>query len=239
MTYIKEIANFIFKFFKKIIYISGWIFIVMLVLSFTDYPYLAYHWLGTSKLEKVEKPDYIILMGAGGMPGPQGLLRCYYAAMAADNNPESEIIVAFPADSASFEESDHKAMIDELLRRGIVSDRISSEKKGTNTYAQAVNIKHITGNAYAKLLIVTSPEHMYRSILTFRKIGFKTVTGIATFENSFDENLLLEEAKEGKTVSKPESNLNLRYNMWSYLQYEILVMREFAALTYYKLMGYI
>lgn len=239
MTLFRNTFKFLFKYLRIIVYISGWIFVTMLVLSFTDYPYLIYHWLGTSKIEKVEKPDYIILMGAGGMPGPQGLLRCYYAAMAANNNPESEIIVALPADSASFEESDHIAMIHELHRWDIDSDRISSEKKGTNTYTQAVNIKQITENPNAKILIVTSPEHMYRSILTFRKAGFETVSGIPTFENSFDENLLLEESKEGKTISKPESNLNLRYNMWSYLQYEILVMREFAALTYYKLMGYI
>ncbi|MDO8896690.1 MAG: YdcF family protein [Bacteroidales bacterium] len=239
MIAIKTTLRFLYKYFRKIIYITGWIFVVMIALSFTDYPYLAYHWLGTSKIEKIDDPNYIVLMGAGGMPGPQGLLRCYYAALVAEKYPQSKIIVALPADSASFEDSDHFAMINELLRWGIDSERILSEIKGINTFTQAANIKQIAENTEAKVLVITSPEHMYRSILTFKKAGFGTVTGVATFENSFDEELLIEDTIKGKKSSKPERNLDLRYNMWSYLQYEIIVMREFTAITYYKLMGYI
>jgi len=33
--------------------------------------------------------------------------------------------------------------------------------------------------------------------------------------------------------------LNIRYNMWSNLQYEIKVLREFAAIFYYKMKGYL
>ncbi len=239
MIAIKTTLRFLYQYLRKIIYITGWIFIVMIALSFTDYPYLVYHWLGTSKIEKIDDPNYIVLMGAGGMPGPQGLLRCYYTALVAEKYPQSKIIVALPADSASFEDSDHFAMINELLRWGIDSERILSEIKGTNTFTQAANIKQIAENTEAKVLVITSPEHMYRSILTFKKAGFGTVTGVATFENSFDEELLIEETIKGKKSSKPERNLDLRYNMWSYLQYEIIVMREITAITYYKLMGYI
>ncbi|MBS4062818.1 MAG: YdcF family protein [Bacteroidetes bacterium] len=239
MIAIKATLRFLYKYIRKVIYATGWIFAIMLTLSFTDYPYLAYHWLGTNKIEKIDNPDYIIVMGAGGMPGPQGLLRCYYTALVAEEYPKSKIIVALPADSAAFEDSDHFAMINELLRWGIDSERILSEKKGTNTFTQAVNIKQIAERNSSKILIITSPEHMYRSILTFRKAGFETVSGVATFENPFDEELLIEEPVKGKRNSEPERNLNLRYNMWSYLQYEIIVMREFTAITYYKIMGYI
>ncbi|PKP54192.1 MAG: hypothetical protein CVT92_00090 [Bacteroidetes bacterium HGW-Bacteroidetes-1] len=239
MSRIQTVLKTTFGILKKIIFGLGLIFGFMLILSFTEYPYLAYHWLGTNQIEKQSKSDYIILLGAGGMPSPQGLLRCYYAANAAIVDPESAILIALPADTNNFTASDHYAMIAELKKRGIDSTRIFSESKGTNTHRQALEIKRMIKDPEARLLIITSPDHMHRSILSFRKIGFKHVNGIPTFENSFDEYLLLEKNAEDEVITKPESNLDLRYNMWSYLQYEILVIREYTAITYYKLKGYI
>jgi uncharacterized SAM-binding protein YcdF (DUF218 family) len=85
------------------------------------------------------------------------------------------------------------------------------------------------------LRIVTSPEHMYRSVATFRKAGFKSVGGMASFEEAVSEKLLIgKHNKEFKT-----ERLNLRYNMWNYLKYEITVVREYFAIAYYKLRGWI
>lgn len=224
---------------KKAIFLLGCSAAVLILLSFTDYPYFAYHWLGTKQISKPTSVEYIVVLGAGGMPGPQGILRCYFASETAAAFPNSKIIVSLPADSNNFEKSDHFAMIAELIARGVSAERIESEIIGTNTYTQAQQIKKRISNKQLSLLIVTSPEHMYRSILTFRKAGFTNVNGLPTFEHAFDEELLLEPLRKSKAGKKPDSNLNLRYNMWSYLQYEIVVMREWTALAYYKLMGYI
>lgn len=39
----------LYRIMRKIIFVAGFIFIFMLILSFTDYPYYAYHWLGDRK----------------------------------------------------------------------------------------------------------------------------------------------------------------------------------------------
>jgi len=225
---------------KGITIFFGLLFLSMIVLSFTALPWHAYHRLGTKLVSKQnQNPDCIILLGAGGIPGAEGLLRTWYTIEAAGKFPSSEIIVALPADTTDFEASDHKRIIQQLTNAGVEAKRILSETRGTNTREQSVFIFKMLAQKKANLLIVTSPEHMYRSILTFRKTGFENVNGLPTFENSFDEELLIsEEGTQGKKENK-SGNLGLRYNMWSYLQYEIKVSREYIALAYYKLKGYI
>ena len=48
--------------------------------------------------------------------------------------------------------------------------------------------------------------------------------------------------KNGKQLARQEKqlrSLNIRYNMWSYLKYEITVMREWCAIAYYWIRGWI
>jgi uncharacterized SAM-binding protein YcdF (DUF218 family) len=86
------------------------------------------------------------------------------------------------------------------------------------------------------VLLITSPEHMYRSIKTFEDVGFTDIAGNATFEKPLDEDKV---KGKGKARGKEVENLGFRYNMWSYLQYEIIVLREYTAIAYYKLKGWI
>lgn len=214
----------------------GFIASVMLGLSFTDLPWYAYYHLGTSQIDRNTDADYIVVLGAGAVPGHHSLLRCWYAAQAAQQLPQALVIVALPADSLKTE-TDHHRMIDELVLRGIDPGKIISEKSGRNTYAQAVNIRKMIPANDKKLLLITSPEHMYRSIKVFRKAGFKAVNGLPTFEAAFDRQLLIEPGAKKKVNQMTEQNLDLRYNMWSYLQYQIIVLREYAAIVWYKLNG--
>ena len=225
--------------FRLLIYSLGILALVFIILSFTSYPYHAYHWLGTANARITSQPDYIVVMGAGGMPGPEGMIRCYYASLAADQFPEATIIVALPADSLGLDDSDHQRMVNEIKSRGIEAERIMSETLGTNTYTQARNIRAMLGNHEASLLIITSPEHMYRCIRTFRKQGFEKTSGIATFEHAFNEELLVEKDDKGRKRKQSDQLLGLRYNMWSYMQYQIIVLREFIAIGWYKMQGYI
>jgi uncharacterized SAM-binding protein YcdF (DUF218 family) len=224
--------------FKRFFMVSGILFSFLILLSFTDYPYFAFHWLGTSQCKPIQSPEYIVVMGAGGLPGAESLLRCYYAAGMADSFPESKIIVAFPVGEGAFVGSENESMVSELLNRGIASDRIQCETKGTNTYSQAKEIVSIISNNEASMLIVSSPEHIYRCIKTFHKQGFTTVNGLPAFEQPTNNEVFYTADDKKNIIKRTERNVMFRYNMWSYLQYEILVFRELAAISYYKVKGY-
>lgn len=240
----KSLIHYLLKIkciFYKICRIAGLIFLLLIGASFTDLPYYAYHRLGTSQIDMdITQPDYIILLGAGGMPGGENLIRIHYAAKTALKYSSSKIIIALPADSADFSTSDHYEIFQTLMAAGIDTSRIISEYAGFNTYSQSKRIAEIIQTREAQLILITSPEHMYRSILTFRKTGFKHVSGIPAFENHFEESLLQsEENKANPDSKKPAENIQLRYNMWSYLQYEIKVIREYTAIAFYEFKGYI
>jgi uncharacterized SAM-binding protein YcdF (DUF218 family) len=216
--------------------ILGLLFFVLIVLSFTDVPYYAYYYLSLPQEKLERKPDLIVVLGGSGMPSPDGLIRTYYAAEAANRFKEAAVIIALP-----YNENDSlkqlKLMAHELILRGVDSLRIRYEPFGFNTHSQATNIAQRYKNEiqHVALLMVTSPEHMYRSVNTFRKAGFPMVAGLAAFERPPDETGINDKAPGSDTRVK---NLSLRYNMWSYLNYEVLVLREYFAIIYYKLKGW-
>lgn len=227
----------VLKFFKYFFISFGIISFILFLLSFSDIPYYAYHRLGTINSKILSQPDVIIVLGGSGMPSPDGLIRTYYASEAAQEYPNAEIIIALP-----FDEEDSlyqlQLMEKEILLKGIDSSRISFEPWGFNTRSQAINIasKYKSSIGLRSLLIVTSPEHMYRAVKTFKKAGFRKVYGFPTFENPVDPEKVKDKQR---TKDIRVKSLSLRYNMWSYLNYELLVMREYCAITYYKLKGWI
>ena len=217
----------------------GLFFFVLLVLSFTDIPYYAYYWLGVTNTKLVGKPNVIVVLGGSGMPSPDGLIRTYYAAEAANQFKDAEVIIALPYNENE-KDSLHqlKLIAKELIIKGIDSVRIKYEPLGFNTHSQAINIASIYKNKLRQLslLIITSPEHMYRSVKTFTKAGFTNVGGIPTFEKPVDEEKIKDKENSKDTRVK---SLAIRYNMWSYLNYELLVLKEYSAIFYYKLKGWI
>ncbi len=202
----------------------------MIVLAFTDVPYYAYHDLAVRKDTLTTPPDYIVIMGGDGMPSPYGLMRLYHGAEAAHEFPDAAVIVALPFNQ---EEEDsarqiHLAIRD-LIQKGVDSARIKYEPWGYNTRTQAVQVGKMIPHS-SPILIISSPEHMYRALNSFRSVGFEKVGGRAGFEVPSDEKgLKTRKEDENENVQ----NLNLRYNLWSYLQYEIIVAREYAAIAYY------
>ena len=237
MNNFKKILNQIIRLSLKIgkwflLFFGAFSFIIFL-LSFTDIPYYAYHNLGTGYPKLSKEPDVIVVLGGAGMPSPDGLIRTYYASEAANKYITAKIIIALPYNEV---DSLHQLelMANELIIKGVDSMRIIYEPLGFNTRSQALNIGSMFNNKeQLALLIVTTPEHMYRSIKTFKNVGFVKVGGLPTFEKPIDESKLRDtEKKEGV-------NLSFRYNMWSYLNYELLVLREYCAIFYYKLKGWI
>ncbi len=226
----------IIRFFKWFFSIIGGGSFLFFVLSFTDIPYYAYYDLSLPGETLRTDPDVIVLLGGGGMPSPDGLIRIYYAAEAANKYKNASVIIALP-----YNEADSlyqlKLMAKELITKGIDSSRISYEPLGYNTHSQAENIaaRYVKEKNSLSLLLVTSPEHIYRSVKTFRKAGFTNVAGAASFEHPPDEEKIKDKENTSDTRVK---SLDLRYNMWSYMHYELLVMREYCAILYYKTKGW-
>jgi uncharacterized SAM-binding protein YcdF (DUF218 family) len=223
--------------------VSGIIFLILIVLSFTSLPFWGYHWLGTSKSKIAAKPDYIILLGGGGMPSESSLMRAYFVHRAAVESPESRIVISIPgnpADSASTA----RLVADELILKGISPERILFEQKATNTRSEALQLVHFNHEVLTQqsILLVTSPEHMRRAVLVFRKAGFSKVSALPTFEKAIEANLFFDDDQLGgkKTIIPDIGNhKSVRYQFWNHLKYEILFAREMAALGYYWLRGWI
>lgn len=212
----------------------------MLIISFTTLPYWGIHHLASSQSEFNFEPELIVVMGGSGMPSQTALIRTYHAADVSHFFPEADIIIALPGhlmDSTS----DLLRMENELRIRG-VSAKIDFENTGTNTRAQAILIKEILqNNTDKKLVVVSSPEHVYRSIKCFKKLGFKSIGGIPAFEKDLEISLEFDARKIGGRHFIPDlgDSSQLRYQFWNHLKYEIILLREYSAILYYKIQAWI
>ena len=221
----------------------GVLFLIVLIISFTTWPYWGYYWLGTSQSKITGKPDYIVLLGGGGMPSESNLMRAFYVHLAATEAPASQIVISIPGNSAD-SASTARLVAAELIAKGIDRGRILYEENGTNTRSQAIQLQQFNSlNLPEKsILLVTSPEHMRRAVLVFEKAGFAKVSALPAFENAIEADLFFEDDKlGGDKLLVPDigDNTAVRYQFWNHLKYEILIAREMAALTYYKLRGWI
>ena len=297
----------------KILLISiGVVALIMAILALTTTPFWIRYNMGMKKGGINRPPDYIVVLGGGGMPSESGLMRCWYAAKVADRFPRSMVIVALPGDTAD-PNSSINGMKDELILRGITPDRILFEDSGTNTRAEALLVKSLISriqnskfkcqnsrckmqdaeykvqNANVKnqnvksenqpisqsinqpisqsinqsinqsanhsivncplsivhcplsILLVTSPEHLYRAVLCFKKVGFLKVDGLPAFEKDIETDLSFNSGLLGGKRYVPDvgDNVILRYKFWNYLEYELELLREYVAICYYWLMGWI
>jgi uncharacterized SAM-binding protein YcdF (DUF218 family) len=241
MTVKSKILFYILKPLKWLVIFFGFIAIIMIILSFTSAPFWGYYWLGTSECKDELKPGYIVVMGGSAIPGKSGLIRTYYAAAIAKQYPEAKIIISLPGETDD-SSSSVNLMKKELLIRNVSPERITLETKGKNTRYQVLEIKKMIPLAGEPVLIVTSPEHMRRAILTFKKAGFQNITGLPAFEQTVDFDLLFNDKELGgrnRFVPDIGHNTQIRYQFWIHLEYEILILREIVALGFYNLKGWI
>jgi uncharacterized SAM-binding protein YcdF (DUF218 family) len=235
----KRILNFV----RIILLTFGVFFLIILILSFTTLPYWGYYWLGTSQSKITEKPDYIILLGGGGMPSESSLMRIFFVHRAAVESPQSRIIISIPGNPLD-SMSTARQVAAELISKGIGRQRIFYEEIGTNTRSEALQLKQFNSELLTdkSILLVTSPEHMRRAVLVFRKAGFTRVNALPAFESAIEANLFFDDDKLGGNkalVPDIGGNSEVRYQFWNHLKYEILIARELTALSYYKLRGWI
>jgi hypothetical protein len=149
------------------------------------------------------------------------------------------VIIALP-DTAMEADGPLLQMKKELRLRKVNND-VLFENCGTNTRSQALNIKKLFSIEKKNIVIVSAPEHVYRSILSFKKIGFENVGGLPAFETDLKCSLdYCSKTIGGKTlVPDIGESTQLRYQFWNHLQYEILLLREYAAIAYYKMNSWI
>jgi uncharacterized SAM-binding protein YcdF (DUF218 family) len=240
------------KVLKILLVVFGSVFLLQIILALTSAPFWIWYGMGTKHAGISRPPDYIVVLGGGGMPSESGLMRCWYADKAADFFPDAKIIIALPGDTAD-SLSSINGMKKELILRGIAPERIILEDSGTNTRAQAMNIHHMTsppnplsfrrGSAggEAALLLVTSPEHLYRAVLVFKKAGFLKVDGLPAFEEAIEADITFKGKKLGGRRWVPDvgENITVRYQFWTQMHYEMLVVREWMATGYYWVKGWI
>ena len=225
---------------RFILVITGFFFLSAFAVSFTSLPFWGIHWLGTSKSELIESPLNIIMLGGGGMPGESNLIRSWYTAIASEQFPEAKVIIAMPGDLKD-STSTPLLMQKELQLRGIKSNKIRFENTGTNTRYQALQCKYML-DIVSPVLIITSPEHMRRAVLCFKKVGFQSVNAFPAFENAAEADLTFTDDKLGGNkllVPDVGNSISFRYQFWNHLKYEISIAREITALFYYKLRGWI
>lgn len=237
----KEFCNIVAAMFRRLIrQILIWLGIfslLMMVLACTRIPFDLHRWLGTKVSAFHFSPAVIVMFGGSGMPSESNLIRLYYVKELALIYPRAQVLLAHPNDSGTVYEM--KAF---LVAFGIDSLRISALYEGNNTREQAMLLsRHYAGIENEKIAVVTSPEHMYRTVKTLRKLNFKNVGGVAAFENPLFINLGYDYRKIGgkKYVPDVSGNLSLRYNFWNYLKLEIICFREYFAIAYYKINGWI
>jgi uncharacterized SAM-binding protein YcdF (DUF218 family) len=228
------------KLLRYFLLINGGIFVIGIILAFTTLPYWGYHWLGTSKTTRMNRPEAIVLLGGSGMPSQSNLMRSWYASRAARNFPESKVWIVMPGDLTDSTSTPRK-MKNELILRGVQAHKISFEEKGTNTRSQALNCRNLL-KPEIRILVITSPEHMRRAILSFQKAGFQHVNGYPAFEEAAEADFsFTDDDLGGNKTLIPDvgKNTSVRYQVWNHLNYEILIAREFLALGYYKIRGWI
>lgn len=229
-----------FRILRFFFILSGLLLTTAVLLAFTTLPYWGIHWLGTSKSGVTSSPSAIILLGGGGMPSESNLMRSWYTGKAARHFPEAQVIIAMPGD-LSDSHSTPRLMEEELMLRGIPASKITFEDQGPNTRAQALHCAAMLDTSFS-ILLVTSPEHTRRAVLSFNKTGFKQVSALPAFENASGANLLFRDDELGgrKTLTPDVGqSIQIRYQVWNHLKYEITFAREMLALGYYKLRGWI
>jgi uncharacterized SAM-binding protein YcdF (DUF218 family) len=230
------------KAFRILLITSGILFLMVIILAFTSLPFWARYNLGKSEAFVPQNTKTILVMGGGGFPSESVLMRLWYTSELAQKFPQSKVIIATPGDTLD-PKSTICQMENELIRSGIFTDRIIIECEGLNTRDQALRAYKLfeNGSFNEPLVIVSSPEHIFRTVLSFEKAGFKKVSGTPAMEAMLETDLKLKNKKLGGNENIPDvgNSISIRYKFWDYLKYEIIVAREYAAIAYYKVKGWI
>lgn len=209
---------------------------VLLVLACTRVPYDVHRWLGSSAGFADPPPNTILVLGGSGMPSGPELLRLHHAAYLAMEYPAARVIVIHPDTAGTM-----RQMVSELLLRRVEPQRIQTLPFGENTREQALVLARQPLEALGTVAVVTAPENTYRSVHAFRKAGVLKVYGDPAWDHAMQHDFAYAHQAIGGKAWAPDvsDSPGLRYTFWNYLKLEITCLREFVAIAYYRLNGWL
>ena len=235
------------------LWLLGMAALLLGALQFTNLPWLAYKRLADFPHPTPREPTLILLMGGGGIPGDSGLMRTYYAARAAERHPGARILVAMPFGTEQSYAS--RAYLDELHLRGVPPERTSILSGGTNTREQALRLaEHLgPGTATEAVLVVSDPSHIRRVAGSLRGAGIVHVAAMPAHPFSIEDSppwasladpaLRPPSSQPAIPPPTPSSSTRIsprwRYDIWTHLGFSHKALREYVALAYYRLRGWI
>ena len=210
---------------RKTVIALAALFVLQVVVASSPIPDWIMEWLSYSGMEPEHQPRYVVILGHD-IPSQAGLINVYYAAEVGQNHTGITYIIAMPTDDDP-DDSSPGRIREELVLRGIPASDILFESRGRDTHEQAVLVREMLGKDELNqpLMVVTSPPHMRRAVLCFRKQGFSQVMGLAAKDTFCEVDF-------GRWVF-------LRYVLWCRLEREPTIVRELIALAVYKLRGWI
>ena len=242
MSKIRKIRAKLIICLKAGLILSGGLLLLFLILALTSLPFWARYRLAQAEAGVPQNTKSILVMGGGGFPSEAVLMRLWYTAELANQNPEAKVIVATPGDFRDSTSTVYQ-MHCYLCKQGIDTMRLLVEPEGLNTRHQALKAYDmmVSDKFEEPLVVVTSPAHLYRSVKSFKRAGFSQVGGVPTMEVMLETDLKTKSKELGGNTYVPDvsRSISLRYKFWDYLHYEIEVAREYIAITYYKLKGWI
>ncbi|MEZ4756542.1 MAG: YdcF family protein [Flavobacteriales bacterium] len=214
----------------------GIAFALLIILAFTRLPYDAHRALGRAAGECHGTVDLLVVLGGSGMPSGAELRRLHHASELAQAHPSAAVWVIHPGDPAVID-----AMVAELELRGVALERIRRLNEGDNTRAQALAVRREVGEAPLRIALVSAPENMYRSVKAFHKVGLRQVCGAPAWDHAMDHDFAYRHKRIGGKAYVPDVSTatDLRYTFWNYLKLEVTCLREYVAIAYYALNGWI
>lgn len=242
MSKIRKIQSKLLTTLRYSMVVSGTLFFALIILALTSVPFWARYSLAKAKVIDTTDVNSIVVMGGGGFPSESLMMRLWYTVDVANKYANADIVITTPGKTTD-STSTVCQMRQYLIHAGIDSTRILLENKGLNTRHQALEVKKMldSNRIQEPVMIVSSPTHVFRSVLCFEKVGFNKVCAQPAMEVMLETDLRLKSNELGGKYLVPDSgrSISLRYKFWDYLKYEVEVIREYIALVYYKLQGWI
>ena len=249
----KAAFRWVFRLARAVLFTLGLLALLFVAAQFTSLPWRAYKSLSEVPGGVRAPPTHVLVMGGSGIPGESGLSRTYFGAQAALRNPLAEVLIALPL--GTNESFASRAYYDELRLRGVPAKRIRILAGGRNTREQALRLAEILSArpTPGHVLIVTDPYHVRRTAACIRKAladnhAQAQLDGLPVFALSIEDPLELIARDLDSPVPAPAArpavpnlgfSLRFRYDCWSNLGYTFAVLREYSALLYYRLRGWL
>lgn len=216
------------KIIKYFAYFLATLFSIVFGLSFTDYPYYWYHSFADDNQLLIGKVDYLVIMSGNDFSSDDAHSKLFQAAMLQDSIVIDTLILAFP----SINKKQSKAELYKLLRIvHLDTNKLLWITDGFNTKSQVEAIISSVILSKKNILVIANYEQINRTLACFRRNSNGHFAQASFRNTAFAPQLL---TPTDKDTEKAIGSLNLRYNFWNYLIYEVKSLREWIATNYYK-----